>query len=225
MIPAAIKSVSALQNSGFTGYRTTLVDQDSPQRAAAERFIHDIYAKQYQADLGSFLPYLLSIKSPDRGHAAIAGLRPAASSKLFLENYLPSSIDSLLGVERGNIVEVGNLAPAGAGQARWLITSITALLYSAGFTHVVFTATPLMFNAFRRMRLPLNFLAKATADCLPPEEKARWGSYYCTEPKVYWGDINYGITALFSRAQNDPVSAAIWADSCAAGIELRGKTS
>jgi hypothetical protein len=182
----------------------TLMDPAHLRRRDAEVFVQDVFYKAYQARLNSFYPLLVGIEYPDGEYAAVAGVRPAGGEKLFSEHYLDKPVESLLNVERRKIVEIGNLAPASAGQARWLICTLTEFLTGAGFTHVVFTAVPRLQNAFRRMGLPLTRLADARQEQLPGERKAEWGSYYESNPAVYCGDICVGHQAFSDIKETAP---------------------
>ena len=181
-----------------------LMDPSHPERATAEAFVRAVFKDAYDARLSTFYPLLMSIIWPDSRYAAVAGVRPAGAEALFSEHYLGAPIEALLGVEREKIVEIGNLAPASAGQARWLICTLTAFLSGAGFTHVVFTAVPRLYNAFRRMGLPLLKHADARPDCLPAAQVREWGSYYNSKPAVYSGDIRVGERAFRKLMATDP---------------------
>jgi hypothetical protein len=181
-----------------------LIDPSHPERATAEAFVKTVFKDAYDARLTTFYPLLMSIVWPDSRYAAIAGVRPAGAEKLFSEYYLDAPIEELLGERREKIVEIGNLAPASAGQARWLICTLTAFLGGAGFTHVVFTAVPRLYNAFRRMGLPLQKQAAARPECLPADQVREWGSYYNSSPAVYSGDIRIGERAFRKLIATDP---------------------
>ena len=181
-----------------------LIDPSHPERATAEAFVKTVFKDAYDARLTTFYPLLMSIVWPDSRYAAIAGVRPAGAEKLFSEHYLEAPIEELLGERREKIVEIGNLAPASAGQARWLICTLTAFLGGAGFTHVVFTAVPRLYNAFRRMGLPLHKHTDARPECLPAAEVREWGSYYNSSPAVYSGDIRVGERAFRKLMATDP---------------------
>lgn len=173
-----------------------LVDLSHIERPQTEAFVRAVFARAYGARLKQFYPLLLRITWPSGEYAAVAGVRPAGGEPLFSEHYLGGPIERRLGVERRRIVEIGNLAPASAGQARWLICTMTAFLSGAGFTHVVFTVVPALRNAFDRMRLPLERLACATREHLPAESRGDWGTYYDSKPAVYSGDIRVGFRAF-----------------------------
>jgi hypothetical protein len=105
----------------------SLVDPAHPRRQDAEAFVRDVFFKAYRERLDTFYPLLVSINYPDGGYAAVAGVRPAGAEALFSEHYLNDPIEKILNVDRNKIVEIGNLAPASAGQARWLICTLTKL--------------------------------------------------------------------------------------------------
>jgi len=194
----------ALPGQALPGLDLALMDPSHPQRGMAEAFVRAVFVNAYQARLDSFYPWLLSITRDDGAYAAVAGIRPAGGEQLFSEHYLDAPIERLLQARRAGIAEIGNLAPAGAGQARWLICTLSAFLIGAGFTHVVFTAVPKLRNAFRRMGLPLTRLADADVQRLPDAQREGWGSYYRNSPAVYAGDIVAGTPALSALMHADP---------------------
>ncbi len=172
-------------------------------RPVAERFIQKIFYKAYGAKIESFYPLLLVLIRYDGSFATVAGIRAAEQERLFLEHYLDQSVEEVIQAPRHTIVEIGNLAPADAGQARWLITTLCAFLTAAGFSHVVFTAVPRLRNAFQRMGLPLTELAKATPDHLSEAERSLWGNYYQNDPIVCVGDLRLGEEPLNEIARTD----------------------
>jgi len=190
--------------AGSTPLALTLMDPVHPQRGFAEAFVSAVFSKAYGARLEAFYPLLLGLTLDDGDYAAVAGIRPAGATALFSEHYLDQPVEHVLSTQRAGIVEIGNLAPASAGQARWLICTLSAFLMGAGFSHVVFTSVPKLRNAFSRMGLPLIRLADARRECLPPEQQAVWGSYYDSRPAVYAGDITAGTPALLVLMATDP---------------------
>lgn len=180
-----------------------LCDHESLLRTSSEKFVQDIFSRVYEAQISSFYPQLITIIRQDNSFAAVAGVRAAETEELFLEHYLDSPIEQILLTPRRNIIEIGNLAPSDAGQARWLIVTLNTFMVSAGFTHVVFTAVPRLRNAFRRMGLPLTELADATADHLSEQERQDWGHYYDDNPVVCVGDLRVGESSLDRVAKTD----------------------
>jgi hypothetical protein len=193
-------------------------------RERLEAFVREIFLGAYAARISTFYPHLVGITRPDASFAAVAGVRPAASQPLFAEFYLDASIETLISARTGSVIaraeiaEVGNLAPASAGQARWLIAMLTAYLYAAGFSWVVFTAVPTLYNAFARMGLRPIGLAAADVSRLDPALQDDWGSYYDAKPMVYAGEIRQGFQALDMRMLPElPRLRALWLDALHCG--------
>jgi len=182
----------------------TLMDPAHAQRSFAEAFVSAVFRQAYGANLGTFYPLLLGLTRANGDYAAVAGIRPAGAATLFSEHYLDQPAEQLLSTDRAGIAEIGNLAPASAGQARWLICTLSAFLMGAGFSHVVFTSVPRLRNAFSRMGLPLTRLAEAPRERLPADQQADWGRYYDCKPAVYAGDIIAGTPALLALMAADP---------------------
>jgi len=187
-----------------------------PERVRLESFINRVYKKYFNAEVGQFYPNLISIETSKDNSltgkqtiTAVAGIRCAKDEALFSEHYLHNSLESELEriyqkpIPRQLVVEVGNLAPESAGQMRWLIITITGFLYSAGYEYIVFTLVPGIYNAFKRMNLPLELLAEAKYDCLPDNLKQKWGpEYYKKKPMVRVGDIILGFNIVKEMVYN-----------------------
>jgi hypothetical protein len=183
----------------FNRRRTQIVPQDqhawhfrlvgARERPHIKRFIASAFGAAYGARLQSYMPQLAALHRGDLLLAA-CGLRPAFDERLFLENYLDGPIERALAevagrrVERGELVEVGNLAIARAGAARALITHLTEHLVARGVSYVVCTIVPALSNNFARLGIPLHRLADARVDRLPPPLRANWGTYYEHKPVV-----------------------------------------
>jgi Thermostable hemolysin len=204
------------------GMSILLMERAHAERSLAEAFVRNVFLRAYDARLGELYPLLLAVTRTDHSYAAVAGIRPAGCGTLFSEQYLDQPIERLLQTGRDNIAEIGNLAPADTGQARWLICAVSAFLIGCGFTHVVFTSVPKLRNAFRRMGLPLTWLAAADAGRLPPWQRAEWGSYYRHNPAVHAGDIVAGSSSLNALIRSDPVLYELSMRAYHAGRGLAG---
>ena len=173
-----------------------------PGQEPLKGFVQLIFQRAYGARIHTFYPHLIEIRRDDGSFAAVAGVRPAGVGPLYAEQYLDEPLEVMLSrssaqpVSRRQVVEIGNLAPAGSGQARWLIAALTAYVHAAGFTHVIFTAVPALHNAFHRMGLPLTRLAPADPARLDAGGKDDWGSYYHSGPQVCAGRIARGHSVL-----------------------------
>jgi hypothetical protein len=168
--------------------------QDFPdQRAPLERFIAERFREVHGASVQHFCAHLLGMHDALGRWQAAAGYTPAASGRLFLEQYLDQPAEELLGaaagtrVARASVAEVGNLAAA-PGMGRLLIPAVGRHLHRLGYRWVVFTATRELRNALRRLQLEPLQLAPALPARLP-DAGAAWGSYYRHDPAVMGGRI------------------------------------
>jgi len=178
-----------------------LYEHVGSSRAAAETFISQRFAESYGSRIEAFMPRLFSVRNRDGNMCGAFGLR-SASRNLFLEQYLDTPIEHVIAshagsrIERRVIVEVGHFSGAFPGAARAMIGLLTERLHHEGYEWVVFTGTAGLRNAFSRMGLfPLDIQA-ATADRIPVEERAAWGSYYEHAPRVLAGNVRAGYQAM-----------------------------
>jgi hypothetical protein len=166
-----------------------LIDEQHARRSALETYIHDRFAREYGADINSFMPWLIALQTEQQFQAAI-GFRPAGQSALFLETYLRQAVEHVLAqitqlpVERDQIVEVGNLAATQAGSSASLFCALASFLDHCHYQWVVISATPTVQNVFSKLGIPLIALAEALPQALPAEQRGRWGSYYECHPVV-----------------------------------------
>ena len=179
----------------------SLEPAEAPGRLATEAFIRTRFALEHGAHIAHFLPLLLSLRDAAGALQAAAGIRPALDQPLFLERYLPRSVEHHLAtalgqpIDRTEVVEVGNLATLGAGQARLLIIVTTWLLARSGLRWVTFTGATRLINSFHRLGLAPQVLGAADPACLGAECES-WGSYYANAPQVCAGDIRQGYHQL-----------------------------
>lgn len=182
-----------------------LYEHVESDRDDAEQFIRRCFFAMHGANIQRFMPRLLSLRAKGGDRIAAFGLRNAAQSPLFLENYLDCPIEETLHnrlrqpVRREEIVEVGNLSALYPGAARWLIVALTAMLHEEGYRWVVFTGTKALRNGFHRLGLQPVELGAATLMHLPAEDRADWGSYYDHAPAVLAGNIDYGYQSLLQQ--------------------------
>ena len=179
------------------------VHRDHPERAAVERFIRTVYAGCYGADVRQFAPHLVALHDADGEVVAAAGYRPARLGPLFLERYLPATVETLLGdagqrAERARIVEVGHLASGRAGAGRRLVGLLGPHLAQEGFQWVVSTLTEDLRQLFLRMGIAPTALGVADPAVLGADAAA-WGSYYDHRPLVLAGQINLALLRLARR--------------------------
>ena len=205
----------------------TITTADDGRREALEQYVHQLFAKQYGADVRHFLPWLLGVQGQDGVLQGVLGINAAADGPLFLEQYLEESIESAVAaatgssVAREGVVEVGNLAAHSSGGARLLIVMLTAFLRGAEYQWVTFTALPSLINSFQRLGIPLYPLVDADPERLQGGDSS-WGSYYSAQPKVVAGHVGEGFKALERASVAERLQAArIWGEAYSSGCELR----
>lgn len=205
------------------------VDAGSPRRAIAEAFVQSVFERAYGAHVTHFLPRLMTLSGPTGEVRAALGMREAGHAPLFLEAYLDEPVEAPLArvtnchVERASIVEVGNLASTQRGALRSLITALTAYLMGAGAEWAVFTGTPMVLNAFRKLGITLQTLGPADKARLGVASES-WGSYYETGPLVVAGNVAdaYGVLKRYLELEcTVHLACALWELAYAAGTHHR----
>ena len=174
---------------------------DEPLRPVFEAFIQQRFRKAHGADIRHFMPELFGMNNASGELCAVAGVRLASREPLFLERYLDEPVDPLISaaadcaVDRGGIVEVGNLAATDTGSARMSIIAITYLLAMGGLEWVAFTGNIGLVNSFHRLGLKPVTLCAADPARLG-DDRHSWGSYYESKPWVHVGNIRAGFIHL-----------------------------
>jgi Thermostable hemolysin len=188
-----------------------LTEHVGADRAAVEAFISQRFAESFGSRIEAFMPRLFSVRNRKGEICGAFGLRSGYRS-LFLEQYLDAPIEETIAtlaggrVERRTIVEVGHFSGSFPGAVRAMISLLTEHLHRHGFEWVVFTGTTGLRNAFCRLGLCPTDIQAATADRLPAEARAAWGSYYEHAPRVLIGNIQEGYRAMLARPQPDSVT-------------------
>lgn len=192
-----------------------------PGREKLEQYIAGIFQAAYGATVLEYLPLLFSLEQEGCIQAAL-GLRSARQESLFCEQYLEGSLEDSVEkefgrtVNRGQLMELGNLVSSRPGQAVALYLLVVAALDQAGISHLVFAANRAVRLSIRRCGFATRDLG--TADpALLGEGARQWGSYYEGGPRVVLADIRqaakYGaqhpaIGELWRREQPAIVSLA-----------------
>lgn len=165
-------------------------DRNAADRCEIEQFIHDVFAQTYAADVQHFMPDLISLRDEEGELVAAFGLRKAADSALFLEQYLDCPIEVLLSkrlgknISRSQITEIGNLAVANPRNAGVLIAHVIQHSLDLGIEWGVATAHHSLQNGLVKSGRDIYALQAADPDYLDPQERASWGSYYKNVPQV-----------------------------------------
>lgn len=186
--------------------RCRLIDADHPDRCRVERFIADRFFQVHGARISSFMPVLVTLfDSADNIRAAV-GLRDAAVAVLFLEYYLDTSIERAIdrragnptpAIERGDVVEIGNLASLDRRASLELFRILAGLLHSQNYIWAVFTGCSALRKLFAGLGIETIALGRASQAQLPGDQQT-WGSYYEDNPTVLAGRVSSG-DVLFDR--------------------------
>jgi len=181
-----------------------LEPMNSAGRQELEACIARKFDQQYSAHVNQFLPYLLSLNESDL-LGAVVGIRPAGESGLFLERYLDGPVEQAISrvmrqpIDRGQVVEIGNLASALPGTASILFAILATILHRAGIRWVACTATPQVQAMLRKMHFTSHRICSAEAAALG-DQADEWGNYYASRPQVIVGDTQLAAeTAAGSR--------------------------
>lgn len=182
-----------------------LLGRQDRARVHAEHCVREKFQSVYGAELDSFLPYLLTMHCAGR-LTGVAGIKPAASGPLFLEQYLSEPLESRIGKligttpDRAAIAEIGNLASASNGGSLAIFIVLASALLACGYEHMVFTATRTLRHRFTRLGFEFQHLADANLGSLPETSAESWGSYYDNEPQVVLGNAAQAVALIESRA-------------------------
>ena len=154
-----------------------------------EQFIRGAFANRHGASISAFMPTLLALRGDDGRLCGAAGFRCAADQPLFLEHYFDEPIERVMSlttgcsIERGQIVEAGNLAGTSCRAACRLVFQLPQILLERGHPWIVFTATDAIRKLLDAYRAPVFELAPARAARVATLGDD-WGRYYEADPRV-----------------------------------------
>lgn len=175
--------------------------EGEPGRAELEELVTTAFERSHGARVRSFMPVLVGLE--DRSGAlrgAALGYRGAASGPLFLEQYLDRPIEQAIAerageghpVQRGSIVEVGNLAGRGCRSAMCLVAQLPRFLIGKGYSWLTFTGTSRVREILEGFGAPLLDLGAADPARLS-RGADEWGRYYDAAPRVMAGWLRDGL--------------------------------
>lgn len=167
--------------------RMSVIPKTHASRRAVERFIADLYAYHYGAEIVHFPPALLALQDRHGAIKCASGLR-FAEDGFFSEYYLDEPIEAALTryaqapIARHAIFEVTSLASAAPSAAMQFLRGVVAYGELAGFSWAFFTATGRLRLLLSKLDLPIITLGRAQRTrVLNPDA---WGTYYETDPCV-----------------------------------------
>jgi len=174
-----------------------------PERERVEAYIEATYAQAFSSRIRAHYPTLMSVQDARGAIHAAVGFRLAGAGPLFLERYLDAPIETVLGVSRAGVAEIGNLASASAGASLFLFMALARHLHQLGCDHAVATATRQLRRTFGRVGFPTRTLTTADPARLGAEAKD-WGGYYTRDPEVLAGAIAPALPPLAQLLLTQP---------------------
>lgn len=176
-------------------YRITMCSENGAERTALEAFVQDGFQRKHGAAVHSFMPVLVGLADPDGRIAGVAGYRPAARERLYLEQYLGEPIEALVGrrqpyaaVARADIAEIGNFACRDCATAMTMVGVLAEFLLDQRHRWAVFTATRTVRGIMRHLGIGLTELGRADKSRVVVTNDD-WGTYYDTDPRVMLGYV------------------------------------
>jgi hypothetical protein len=182
-------------NPEFNLHRT-----GSPNRHKVERHIANIFAETYGAEVTEFAPFLMSMVCAGNVSAA-AGIRPADTGPLFLEQYLDDPVEQVLGncygqtMGRHEIFELGNLAALRPGVCQLFYLIMAGVMARTKLNYVVFAGTKQVAKGLGRLGFHMELIVAADPSRVG-DAAANWGNYYASEPQVMAIDLCKSMEAL-----------------------------
>ncbi len=165
-------------------------DVNAPDRQEIEKFVHQVFAKTYGANVQQFMPQLVHLRDENNELVAVFGLRQAECEALFLERYLDAPIETVLSnrfnrtITRNQITEIGNLAVANPRNAGILIAHVIQHSLDINVEWCVATAHHSLQNGLIKGGRDVYALQAADPARLTPTEQHSWGRYYDNSPQV-----------------------------------------
>lgn len=196
-----------LTNSLYGGIAPALItftECDTQERARVEAFIRQTYADAYGAEIMVHYPILMSVADAEGQLLAVMGIQSGRRGDFFLEQYLDAPLEHELAgragtpVERGQILEVGNLAARSAGAAKFLFLAFHVAATLRQYDWVAVTATLPLHRYFNQLGIRTHQLTEAHPARLK-DTHSRWGSYYDKKPRVLANTIPQGLQALLAH--------------------------
>jgi Thermostable hemolysin len=177
-----------------------LFDERAPDRAAAENYIADCFARAYGAQVSQFAPMLLGLRCGGSLQAVI-GMREAARERLFLEQYLDEPVEQTLSAAcarpaaRNQIMELGNLASLRPGVCQLVYLVLASALQRAGYRYAVFAGTGQVERIISKLNFSIQKIQPADPSRLGNAANS-WGTYYATAPHVLVVDLQESLPKL-----------------------------
>jgi hypothetical protein len=172
----------------------------APYRPDVENYINEVFSQAYGAEVTGFAPFLMSMRCAG-GISAAAGIRPADSESLFLEQYLDAPVEQVLGhycghsISRKEIFELGNLAALRPGVCLLFYVILAGVMARTGMNYAVFAGTKQVAKGLTKLGFCMESITAADPARLGAAAE-NWGSYYDNAPQVMVLDLGKSMDVL-----------------------------
>ncbi|WP_440056996.1 thermostable hemolysin (plasmid) [Pseudoalteromonas sp. T1lg65] len=190
--------------------RLVLATPEAANRQRLEQAIHYGFAKAFNADVHEYYPLLSQLNY--RGGDCFLGLRSAADSSLFVEQYTDLSIERYFAntPTRTNIAELGNLYSTCRMATLGHFIIVAQALLDSDCQYLVFTATKQVRALMKLCQVKITELVQASDAIATAKD---YGSYYQCSPIVCAVNLQDVIAViaqnqLYQHIQNDLVYEA-----------------
>lgn len=184
----------------------SVLEKHDEERRAAETLINKRYREQFGVSVEVNYPLLLALTKKSGEVLSAVGLRCAADSPLFLEQYLDHPIEfdlerhHLGRHRREQIAELGSFASVSNSASLYLVAAMTAYMETQRYKVVTVTGTQRLRRLFSVFEFELTTLVAARKERLV-DQWIDWGSYYDDDPQVLAGNVRQCFEAAVLRAR------------------------
>ncbi|WP_456295032.1 thermostable hemolysin [Vibrio sp. AK197] len=185
------------------GLYLDIIDTNHCQWNQAKHYIHERYAKAFDAQLNDYMPAFMALMK-EQEFVSLCGFRGAQSGELFLEQYLDIPADVIVSqqfstaVKREQLVEFGQLASFNKGLSLVHFFLVAQALVARNYQWCIFTATDPLYAMMKRFGLSLVTIADADPNRIL-DATSIWGNYYQHQPRIVAGHLVSGLAHLNAR--------------------------
>lgn len=153
----------------------------------ASEFCKLKYKNSYNANINPTSQYYVVVQNEENRILACSGVTFGDEGRLFSEQYLDESIDTILlkkfgmEVERSSIAEIGNLTSDHFTAGMILVNMIPLLAWCMGAHYLLCTVTPRVIAMMEGCQIAFEPIEQADPDRLD-EAREIWGAYYDQAP-------------------------------------------
>ena len=195
-----INNPSAVNAQKLTDdFSIEIVRNSHKARKEVEAFIKKSYEENFNAQLDSFFPKILTLRNKQNNQlVAAVGMRNAARETLFSECYLEKSIEQTISTlentltTRSKILEFGNFVVTDKKEIPAVIMALGKFIKTMDVDWAIYTLTHPIKKYFERLSIALTFINAASIEKVNGAAK-NWGRYYNFKPAVYYSSIKHNL--------------------------------